>query len=98
MDDIYLVYPKNGQDPVEFSVLTRVTPEIVLLGGSAVSEAWRGKRIYKALVQKRLQDARAAGATKAFIQAVEETSAPICEKLGFRDICRFQFYIGNVSV
>jgi predicted N-acetyltransferase YhbS len=74
--DIYRVYPKEGQDSIVFSVLTHVSPDIVLLGGSSVSEGWRSKRVYKTLVQKRLSDAREAGVTKAFVQAVEETSAP----------------------
>ena len=65
---------------------------IVLLGGAATLPEHRGRGAYTALVAKRLADARAAGAEAAVIQAVRETSAPICAKLGFEERCALQFY------
>jgi hypothetical protein len=59
---------------------------IVLLGGAATLEADRGKGAYRALVSRRLDDARADGAKVAIIQAIRSTSAPICLRLGFRDL------------
>jgi predicted GNAT family acetyltransferase len=52
----------------------------------------RGRGIYSALVAKRLADARADGRSAAVIQAVRSTSAPICAKLGFREVCALEFY------
>lgn len=95
---IYFVYPKGSSTPVAWSNLVYIPgTHVVLLGGSATHPDWRGKNIYKSMVARRLQDARAAGANMAVIQAVKTTSAPICARLGFKEFCEFDFYFGNVA-
>lgn len=74
----YLVYVPN----------TRV----VLLGGAATVPEARGHGLYTALVKRRLDDARADGSEAAVIQGDRTTSAPICAKLGFRELCSLEFY------
>jgi GNAT superfamily N-acetyltransferase len=64
-----------------------------LLGGVALPR-FRGRGLYRALVQARLADARAAGVLLATSHAREATSAPILERLGFATICRFPMYFG----
>jgi GNAT superfamily N-acetyltransferase len=64
----------------------------VLLGGAATLEEYRGRGLYSALVARRLADARADGRTAAIIQADRRTSAPICAKLGFREICGLEIF------
>jgi len=64
----------------------------VLLGGAATLEEHRGHGLYTALVARRLADARADGRTAAIIQGDRKTSAPICAKLGFREICGLEIF------
>ena len=90
----------DGQEkPVGFSVLTPVHPKVVLLGGSAVGEAFRGRGIYQASIAVRLEYARALSAEAVLIQAVAETSAPIARRLGFRQLTEepARFFLGNMS-
>ena len=79
--------------PVAWSYLVYVprTP-IVLLGGAATLSEVRGHGLYSALVKQRLDDARADGREAAVIQADRDTSAPICAKLGFRELCSLEVF------
>ena len=52
----------------------------------------RGKAIYTTLLTHRMPDAHDHGARAAVIQAVKSTSAPICRRLGFTEICNLEFY------
>ena len=40
----------------------------------------------------RLAEARAMGKDAAVLQGDRKTSAPICVKLGFREVCSVDFY------
>lgn len=88
-----LYFAGIGDEPVAWSYLTYL-PEspIVLLGGAATLEEHRGHGLYTALVAKRLADARIDGRTTAVVQADRATSAPICAKLGFREICGLEIF------
>ena len=89
----YFAYVDGGSEPVAWSYLVYLPDSpIVLLGGAATVPEHRGRGIYSALVAKRLADARADGRRAAVIQAVRATSAPICAKLGFREVCGLEFY------
>lgn len=89
----YLAYLSGVEGPVAFSAMMTVPGErIVLLGGAATLEEHRGRGVYTSLVARRLADARAQGAQAAVIQAVRSTSAPICAKLGFREVCGLELY------
>jgi GNAT superfamily N-acetyltransferase len=88
-----LYFAGLDDEPVAWSYLTYL-PEspIVLLGGAATLEDHRGHGLYTALVAKRLADARTDGRTTAVVQADRKTSAPICAKLGFREICGLEIF------
>lgn len=64
------------------------------LMGGVVLASYRGRGLYRALVQARLAHARARGITLATSHAREATSAPILEGLGFETVCRFPMYFG----
>jgi GNAT superfamily N-acetyltransferase len=64
------------------------------LTGGVVLASYRGRGLYRALVQARLAHARARGIMLATSHAREATSAPILEKLGFETVCRFPMYFG----
>jgi len=65
---------------------------IVVLFCAATLEAYRGQGVYTSLVARRLADAHSDGAQAAVIQAVRTTSAPICQKLGFVEMCGLEWY------
>ena len=88
----YLASLGEGE-PVAFgSLISLPNQPIVLLGGAATMAAHRGQGIYTSLVARRLADARADGAEAAIIQAVRSTSAPICRKLGFTELCGLELF------
>ncbi len=81
----------GDERPVAWSYLVYLPGSpIVLLGGAATLPESRGKGVYSALVKRRLDDARADGREAAVIQADRDTSAPICAKLGFRELCSLE--------
>ena len=69
-------------------------PRSAYLRGGVVLPRFRGRGLYRALVQARLADARARSVALATSHASEATSAPILEWLGFATICRFPMYFG----
>jgi hypothetical protein len=83
----------DGATPVAWSFLAYLPDSpTVLLGGAATLEEFRGNGLYSALVARRVADARADGRTAAVIQADRRTSAPICAKLGFRQLCDLEIF------
>src|SRR5205814_500273 len=62
------------------------------LGRAATRPGPRGPGLYAALLARGLADARADGGTAAVIQADRATSAPICAKLGFRELCGLEMF------
>ena len=83
----------EGDRPIAWSYLVYLPDsKIVLLGGAATAPEARGRGVYSALVKQRLADARADGREAAVIQADRDTSAPICAKLGFRELCSMEVF------
>ncbi len=90
---MYHAFVPDRNGPVAFGNLVFVpNTSIVLLGGAATLGDLRGRGIYTSLVARRLADARAAGADAAVIQAVRETSAPVCSRLGFKEMLPIDFF------
>jgi hypothetical protein len=89
----YFAYLRGSPEPVAWSYLVYLPDSpVVLLGGAATLAEARGKGIYSALVKRRLEDALKDGREAAVIQADRDTSAPICAKLGFRELCALEVY------
>jgi hypothetical protein len=83
----------GDRSPAAWSFLVYIPDSpIVVLGGAATLEEHRGKGLYTALVARRLADARADGRTAAVIQGDRKTSAPICARLGFRELCGLELF------
>jgi len=61
-------------------------------GGAYVLPAFRGRGIYRALVAARLEEVRARKLPVVTNHCVATTSAPICRKLGFRDVCAMRVF------
>ena len=86
----------GGGDPLAWSYLVYLPDSpIVLLGGAATLPEHRGRGLYTALVARRLADARADGRTAAVIQADRNTSAPVCRKLGFLELCGLELFASH---
>ena len=62
------------------------------LTGGAVVPDLRGRGVYRAMVARRLQDLRAEGVETVTAHCLEHTSAPICARLGFEALNRFDYY------
>lgn len=57
--------------------------EVARLWGAATVPQFRGRGIYRALVQARLADAAGRGAALALVHAEQASSSPILQRLGF---------------
>lgn len=66
---------------------------IVILGGGGVLPEARGKGLFRALVRRRIADARAGGAEAATMQAMDATSAPIMKRLGFDERAQMDMWL-----
>lgn len=90
---IYLAFLDGVDAPVGCSSMGFVPDRpIVHLRGAATNKEYRGRGIYSSLLARRVSDARKDGAEAAVIQAMVTTSAPICRRLGFTEVCDLQFY------
>ena len=89
----YLAVERDTGKRVGFSFMEMDREEkYAILDGSAVLPSYRGKGIYRSMVSKRLEDARMNGIEFLIIHALARTSAPICERIGFKCICQFDLY------
>ena len=66
---------------------------LVVMQGAATLGEHRGHGIYTAMVAARVADARALGKEAAVLQGDRKTSAPICVKLGFAEVCSVDLYV-----
>jgi hypothetical protein len=89
----YFAYLDGIEGPVGLgSMMYYPATPAVLLAGAAVLEAHRHQGAYRGLLWRRLADARQDGAEAALIQAAKATAAPICQKMGFEEICQQELY------
>jgi GNAT superfamily N-acetyltransferase len=80
-----------GGQPVATAGMAVKQRSVYLIGGN-VLEAYRGRGIYRALLDERLRHAAELGFSLATTQAREATSAPILERLGFETLFRSRVY------
>ena len=70
-----------------------VKPSRAYLIGGNVLAPYRGRGVYRALIDHRLERILALGIPLAVTQAREATSAPILEALGFETVYRSRMYL-----
>ena len=75
--------------------MLRFTHGVGHLQGSAVIPKMRRLGLYQALVGHRLKVLSEMKIPFATVECLKNTSAPICKKLGFETICRFQIFQPN---
>jgi hypothetical protein len=90
----YMAYLPETETPVAYASMIYLPDQpIVVLYCAGTLEAARGHGVYTSLVARRLADAHRDGMQAAVIQAVSTSSAPICAKLGFVELCHLDWYI-----
>lgn len=90
----YLASESEREPPVAIGTMFRFADRpVVMLGGAATLPGYRGRGIYAALVEHRLRQASRCGARAAVIQAVRDTSAPVCRKLGFVEVGDIETFV-----
>jgi GNAT superfamily N-acetyltransferase len=77
------------------NAISQYVADAAYLGGSTVVPEARGRGVYRALVRRRWDDARAHGARALVIQA-GAMSRPIVERLGFAHVCDIQLYVDTI--
>lgn len=91
--NLYLAFLENKDNPVAYGVSVYYEKEkVVILQGSGTVGAFRRKGIYTKLVAARIADACDMGMETAVIQAINSTSMPICQKIGFQKISDIDLY------
>lgn len=70
-------------------------PSAYLTGGNVIAP-FRGRGVYRALIQNRLDRLREEGIRLATTQASEQATAPILEKLGFEKVYKAKVFLVNV--
>jgi len=89
----YLAFLDGVAEPISVaSMFPFPNSTIAVMQGAATLTEYRGNGIYTALMAKRLADARAMGMEVAILQADRKTSAPICARLGFEEVCSIDVY------
>ena len=89
----FLAYLDGVEGPVAVSsMFSPRGSSVMVMQGAATLEAHRGRGTYTALMVARLNEARAMGKDAAVLQADRKTSAPICVKLGFQEVCSIDIY------
>ncbi len=89
----FLAFEKSTGKKVGFSIMEMDRKGgYAILDGAAVIQEFRGKGIYKKMIEKRREVAKGEGIEYLITHAVKKTSAPVCERVGFRRICDLDIY------
>jgi hypothetical protein len=91
LDDEYRYLALRDGTPVGSAGLA-LAGDTVRLWGGAVVPAARHTGAYRALLDRRLRDAGAAGATMALVKGRVDTSAPVLLRTGFRSYGEVRAY------
>ena len=95
MRRVYLAFVEGVDYPVATAAMLYLTDQpIAVMLSAATLPDFRGYGIYTSLMARRLADAHGDGLEAAVIQAVRNTSAPICRKLGFVEVAAMELYAG----
>ncbi len=90
----YFCYRDGIAEPVSTASMMYFTETpVAYLAGAVTESSQRGRGAYTSLLARRFADARADSMEAIVIQAVRETSAPICTKLGFREVQAQELYL-----
>jgi hypothetical protein len=95
---MYVAYDKETNEAIAYSSMSTVpNTKFAILNGAATLPEYRKKGIYTTMLKLRQERARKKGIEYLIIQAVENTSAPIAAKNGFKKICVLPIYTWNAE-
>lgn len=95
---VFLAFAPGLAEPVAFgTVVLFHGPRLALLGGAGTHPDHRGRGLYRALLRRRLDEARMAGCEAALVQADRRTSAPILTRVGFEALCSIRMHAWRPS-
>ena len=90
---IYAVYADSRKDPVGCAYTTPLPGHrTALLSGAAILPGFRNRGLYRALLNRRLNDAIDDAIHTVVVVANSETSAPICRAFGFAKACDMVYF------
>jgi N-acetylglutamate synthase-like GNAT family acetyltransferase len=89
----YLVWDGDRDNVVSYGA-AHIIPEFqtMFLSGAATLPEYRGRGAYQALLKVRIDLARRLGVPNVLVEADMSTSAPICQRLGFRPFAKVQLF------
>ena len=91
---LYVAHAPGRTEPGCFGSLSYYPDlPLALLCGAATIPGQRRGGLYKAVLVRRLEDARRDGLEAVAVLADSRTSAPICRRVGFLEACSHQEYI-----
>jgi GNAT superfamily N-acetyltransferase len=91
---LYLAHVDGEPAAVASAMLSRHS---VFLQGAMVMPRFRGQGLYRALVERRMADARAQGRGLAFTHAMAATSSPLLRRMGFAELFRFESFSARLE-
>ena len=62
------------------------------MGSAATIREYRGQGVYQEMLKTRISDALENNIEAIIVLANENTSAPICQKFGFKKLCEAKIY------
>ncbi|MCP4808800.1 MAG: GNAT family N-acetyltransferase [Proteobacteria bacterium] len=93
--DLVAFLARVGGEPVGTGKILYTADTGYLMGG-AVVPGFRGRGVYRALVDARLTELRRLGVGSATVVALDRTSGPTCVRMGFRRVGDFEMYRWSV--
>lgn len=90
---LYLAFTRAPEICVGLGALYLSGDAIAVLPGAAVLPDFRKRGVYQQLLQHRMIEASKCGCEFVAMQAVADTSAPICNNMGFTELCSMDSYV-----
>lgn len=89
----YLAFVRGCREPVGFGLMVDSGQEgVVWMIAAGTREGYRGRGVYRSLVDRRARDAHAAGARGVVTVVNRATTAAIVRRVGFKELCELELY------
>ena len=89
----YMVFCRDEMKPVGFGISVYLEGgSVVLLKGSGILPEFRGRGIYRAMLERRICDAGEGNIKTILIHADRSSSYETCKKMGFKRVCSTELY------
>lgn len=89
---LYLAFVPDSESGAGLAALYLPDEAVAVFPAAAVLPGLRRRGIYRRLLQYRMIEAARRGCRYVAMQAVAGTSAPICRRMGFTEVCTIDSY------